>query len=176
MAKKAKGGKPAAKAKKPKGAEPTQPVKPSEAIQCTPLKDFEALARRCSSLQSQVSENSGTMGELIKDAAEKKHLHKGAFALWRKLDKMGKGDPGKLAAFLAHFDYYRDLKVKDKTLDDVAAEQDQMFARTEAGEGDEAEAGEDPGTPAGETDQRPRFKTHEGGKAQPAQPAEAAAG
>ena len=155
MAKKAAGktGKKST-AKKPEPAAPKVPE-----FQLIGQKDFETLARRCASLQNQVSEHSGSMGELVKDAAENKNLHRGAFALWRKLDRMGKKDPEKLATFLAHWDYYRGLKIKDKSLDDIAAEQAQMFARSEAGddEGEEAEEGTESGSRVrvvGGTDQK----------------------
>lgn len=151
---------------KPKGKrnEPaaTQAVKPSELRRMIPPKEFETLARRCKSLKNQVAETSGTMGELIKDAAEKKFLHRKAFSAFRSIAGM---EDNKLAEFLAHFDYYRDIG----GLDERAKNQAQMFARTEAGEGEEADgetaAKADTGTPPGEKDQRPRFAVHEGGPA-----------
>lgn len=160
----AKGGgaKPRAKAKG-KASEPaaaaTQAVKPSELRRMIPPKEFETLARRCKSLKNQVAETSGTMGELIKDAAEKKFLHRKAFSMFRSIAGM---EDNKLAEFLAHFDYYRDIGGLDKRAENQA----QMFQRTEAGEGDEADgetgAKADDGTPPGEKDQRPRFAVHEG--------------
>lgn len=156
-----------------KKAEPApEAVKPSETRKVINEKDFAALAQRCRSHQNQVSESSGSMGELIKSAADEKNLHRAAFADWRKLMRKGLADPAKLTEQLAHFDYYRTLKVKfpgmgaPMSLDDIVKEQGQMFARTEAGETDEDEADEDDkGTPAGETDPRPRFQTHQGGRA-----------
>lgn len=154
--------------KKAEPAAPPEAVKPSETRKVINEKDFSTLAQRCRAYQSQVSESSGSMGELIKGAAETKSLHRGAFNLWRKLDKQ---EPNKIAEFLAHFDYYRSLmttrgRQEIPSLDERAKEQNQMFARTEAGQADEEET--DEGTPAGETDQRPRFQTHQGGRAAPA--------
>lgn len=153
-----------------KKAEPApEAVKPSETRKVINEKDFSTLAQRCRAYQSQVSESSGSMGDLIKGAADTKSLHRGAFALWRKLDKW---DGPKIAEFLAHFDYYRSLmttrgRQEIPSLDERAKEQNQMFARTEAGQADEEETdeGDDKGTPPGETDQRARFQTHQGGRA-----------
>lgn len=162
--------KPAAAAAKP---EPSTAVHPSEVRRVTTPADFSALARRCSQAQEQISEYSGSMGELIREAAEKKNLHKGAFSLWRKLHTMYKKKGGaSLAEFLAHFDYYRSLPVQIgrrdyPSLDDGAKEQGDMVGHNPGGEGGEEQGGEAgetaPGTPSGETDQRPRFKVHDGG-------------
>ena len=112
------------------------------------------------------------MGSLIKEAAEKQHLHKGAFGLWRRLHKMGLSDPTKLATFLAHFDYYRGLAVKigrteHPSLDDRARSQLEMFDQAEAGEAEDGEESNatDQGTPPGEKDARPRFQVHDGERA-----------
>jgi hypothetical protein len=157
--------------RKKKDAAETTAVKPSETLKCITEKDFNAIARRCASHQETISENAGSIGSLIKDAAEKQHLHKGAFGLWRKLHKMRVNDPNRLAEFLAHFDYYRTLsvtigRVEYPSLDEHAEQQGQMFERTEAGEGDadDDDGGEDAPAEEGK-DVRPRFQVHDGRQA-----------
>lgn len=164
---KQKKSKAAKKSAAPKTNSKRQPDTEASRREMISRANFDALARRCTHLQSDISEKSGTMGEQIKNAADTQHLHRGAFALWRKLNKMS---GNKIAEYLAHFDYYRKIATKIgnqeiPSLDDRATEQGQMFERTEAGEGGDGdgETETSPGTPAGETDQRPRFAVHDGG-------------
>lgn len=85
-------------------------------IPVTPEGKVINLLRRCKSAQSQISELSGTMGEAIAKAVEENHLHRGAFGVIRKLDKM---EPEKLRAFLLHFEHYLNVSGLQKRADDA---------------------------------------------------------
>ena len=84
-------------------AEPTAPVTEGARYRLTGKTDLNSLLRRCRSRSQQVQTIAGEIGEDIAKAAETKYLHRGAFAVTRKLDKM---EPEKLAEFLVHFDHY----------------------------------------------------------------------
>ena len=87
-----------------KKAEPK--VEPAKIVrQVTPAKDVQTLVRRCKGQKKQIDEGVGVLREMIANAVEKKFLHKGAFAMARKLDNM---EPEKLAEFFDHFDHYVD--------------------------------------------------------------------
>lgn len=81
-------------------------------------KELESLIRRTGSLANEVSTASGKIGEMIANAVEKNHLHRGAFGIVRKLHKMGKDNPAKLAEFLFNLDLYREHMALDEMLPD----------------------------------------------------------
>jgi hypothetical protein len=95
---------------------------------------LKSLVAQCSNLQDRASEAAGSMGELIREASEKKGLHRGAFAITKRLYFMGKKNPGKLWLLLAHLDDQREKLGLDK----LAEEQGQLVS---AGTEDEAEEG-----------------------------------
>lgn len=86
---------------------------------------FVNLLRYMAGKQGKIDELAGQMGGEISKAVETKNLHKGAFTLARRLDKM---DGTKLRLFLLHFDRYRDHLALDKRaeeqVDFVAEEED----------------------------------------------------
>jgi hypothetical protein len=86
-------------------------------------KDLNALLEQCLIYQNRASTATGSMGELVREAAEKKHLHTGAFAIIKRLHRLGNKDRGKLWLLLAHFD---DMRAKSG-LDRLAQEQGQLL-------------------------------------------------
>lgn len=70
-------------------------------------KGYQAAMRAVADAQDGVK-------DIIAKAVAKKHLHKGAFNLWYKLDKM---DSNKRSELLHHFDHYRDCSDWDDQLD-----------------------------------------------------------
>lgn len=68
-------------------------------------RDLAALIKKCKTAQSGMDSERATLGSYISDACENKHLHKGAFGIYRRLDRM---DPVKRAELLFHFDIYRE--------------------------------------------------------------------
>ena len=68
-------------------------------------RDFSTLVKRCKSAQSSMNTEKATLGSIIADACENKHLHKGAFGIFRRLEAM---DPYKRAELLFHLDIYRE--------------------------------------------------------------------
>ena len=86
-------------------------------------RDLRALMDQCIGFEDRASTASGSMGELIREYADKKNLHRGAFAIAKKLCRMGRKDPGKLWLLLAHLDDYRE-KLK---IDRMAKEQGQLL-------------------------------------------------
>lgn len=85
---------------------------------------FVSLVRFMAGKQGKIDELAGQMGGEIAKAVETKNLHKGAFALARRLDKM---DAAKLRLMLLHFDRYREHLQLDKR----AAEQVDFIADEE---------------------------------------------
>jgi hypothetical protein len=68
-------------------------------------KDFQALIKKCRTAQAGMDSERATLGSHISDACENRNLHKGAFGIYRRLDKM---DDVKRAELLFHFDIYRE--------------------------------------------------------------------
>lgn len=87
--------------------------------------DYEALRDKVANANSSMDTARTRKGELIADAVENKHLHKGAFAAAMKLRKM---DPVQRAEWLFHFDTYCDYE--NFTRED-------LFPDRETGDGDE---------------------------------------
>lgn len=98
--------------------------------------DLNRLLEQCLMYQNRVSTAAGSMGELVRDYADKKHLHSGAFALIKRLHRLGNKDRGKLWLLLAHFD---DMRMKSG-LDRLAQEQGQLLpAVSEEGQASDGE-------------------------------------
>lgn len=90
------------------------PKAKKQLIDAIPEAKFKKLLKRVEDHYKDGQAAAGGAGELIADASEHHHLHKKAFAVFRQLNRMS---PEKLADFLDHFDYYRDIG----GLDEVAA-------------------------------------------------------
>lgn len=99
----ARGKKGGAAAKPPKSDQAKTATDKAGQISARKLKSLMAEGRKAT---QDTREIAGTLGQQIKDAVENDHLHKGAFAVIRKLDRM---EPEKLADFLDTLDYYRDI-------------------------------------------------------------------
>ena len=112
-------------------AEPTAPVTEGARYRLTGKTDLNSLLRRCRSRSQQVQTIADEIGEDIAKAAETKYLHRGAFAVTRKLDKM---EPEKLAEFLVHFDHY--------LMEAGLRERAESVGELPIGEADDAGAGE----------------------------------
>jgi hypothetical protein len=126
------------KAPPARGGKKDKPVK--KAFPLIARKDLNSLLEQCLIYQNRASTATGSMGELIRDYADKKHLHTGAFSIIKRLHRLGNKDRGKLWLMLAHFD---DMREKSG-LDRLAQEQGQLLpaiAEANAEEGTEAEAG-----------------------------------
>ena len=68
-------------------------------------RELAALIKKCKTAQAGMDSERATLGSYISDAVENKHLHKGAFGVFRRLEKM---DPVKRAEMLFHMDIYRE--------------------------------------------------------------------
>ena len=114
-------------AKKPKETKsPTKKTAAKPTKKAFPMvakADLNRLLDQCSMYQNRASTASGSMGELIREYADGKHLHPGAFSFIKRMRRMGEKDPGKLWLLLAHFD---DMREKCG-LDRLAKEQGQLL-------------------------------------------------
>jgi hypothetical protein len=110
-----------AKGKASKRDKPAKSIK--KAFPLIARNDLNRLLEQCLMYQNRVSTAAGSMGELVRDYADKKHLHTGAFALIKRLHRLGNKDRGKLWLLLAHFD---DMRGKSG-LDRLAQEQGQLL-------------------------------------------------
>lgn len=120
-------------------------------------KDLESLLRYVTAQQSDVSTAAGNIGDRIQNDAEKKNLHRGAFAVIRKLHKWAKDNPAKVAEWLFHFDLMREHLELDK-----AAGEDMLPDRKKGAKADKGKNGS-----ADDKDGRPRhLRTVEGGAGQ----------
>lgn len=104
-------------------------------------KVFQTLISRAQSINADLAESRGDMGAFIKDAEETHGIHRAAFKLAVKLDRM---EQAKLADFLRGFDLYREyLKLDDRTqgdmLDGQAEEDEAEESEEQDSEQDESE-------------------------------------
>ena len=83
----------------------------NDTVLLTPVKAFNTLLKNYHRARKQGRTIAGEIGQEIKEAVEKNHLHKGAFALFAKLDAM---DELKRNDFLRAFDVYRDRAEGEK--------------------------------------------------------------
>lgn len=88
--------------------------KKRQLVECIPEAKFKSLLKKVEAHYKDGQAAAGGAGELISNASEYHHLHKKAFSVFRQLNRMS---PEKLADFLDHFDYYRDIG----GLDEIAA-------------------------------------------------------
>lgn len=103
---------------------------------------FETLVSRAASINAKMASERGNIGTLMKDAEETHGVHRGAFKLALKLDRM---EDLKMKDFLRSFDLYREyLKLDTRGTSDLLEN-----------EGDEAEGdaeGEHPDPDAADAD------------------------
>jgi hypothetical protein len=85
--------------------------------------DLLSLLKQVGAYDDRAATASGHAGELVREYAEKKFLHRGAFSVAKRLAKMAKHDSSKLWLWLAHFDHMR----ATMKLDDMAKAQGQML-------------------------------------------------
>jgi hypothetical protein len=126
MAKRVTAEKPAAKAE-------------TSTVKAISGKDFDSVVKRCRAAQSAMDSERGSLGSIISDAVENKHLHKGAFGVFRRLDKM---DAGKRAELLFNFDLYRERAEKRTGPDAWGAQPDMLPDRVDDAE-EPGESGEE---------------------------------
>jgi hypothetical protein len=120
--------------KSKKKQEESPPPTPANTMEVIPQAKFLTLCRQIKKHTGDKDSSVGEIRSLISNACEKQHLEKRAFAMYRSLARLS---DEKLSETLAHLDYYRDIG----GLDQRAAQQGQLFARPEAGEGEEGESG-----------------------------------
>jgi hypothetical protein len=108
-------------------------VKPQDVMLMPPTNDVINLARRRKSAKKQQAELSGTIGEAIAQAVEKKHLDRKAFGLACQLDSLS---DEKLAISYYHLLRYID----DLGIPERASAQGNMFEE-DAGKADETDDG-----------------------------------
>src|SRR5262245_16441633 len=117
-----------AKAPPARGSKKDKAVK--KAFPLIARKDLNSLLEQCLIYQNRASTATGSMGELVREYADKKHLHTGAFSIIKRLHRLGNKDRGKLWLLLAHFD---DMREKSG-LDRLAQEQGQLLPAIAEGE------------------------------------------
>ena len=83
-------------------------------------RDLDALTKQCINYRTKAKSAAGHRSELIREYAETKNLHRGAWAWIEKLETL---EPGALWLWLAHFD---DMRSK-RGLDKRAKEQGQLL-------------------------------------------------
>ena len=144
MAKKARA---AAKGKDSKGGKTAKAGRSAKkAFPLIARRDLNALLEQCLIYQNRASTATGSMGELVREYADKKHLHTGAFAIIKRLHRLGNKDRGKLWLLLAHLD---DMRAKSG-LDRLAQEQGQLLPAISEEEQPPEPEGEQPTEPEGE--------------------------
>lgn len=81
-------------------------VLPSQVLKSISQKKLKQLLAHARSTKQDVDEIVGTHRSQIAEAVEKNNLHKGAFAMVKRLDRL---EPGKLADWLDYLDHYLDI-------------------------------------------------------------------
>lgn len=76
----------------------------SKTIKAISPKEFDKLHKAVKTAEAGIASDRGTIGGLISAACADKHLHKGAYGIYRRLDKM---DDFKRSELLFHLDTYR---------------------------------------------------------------------
>lgn len=130
----------ASKTKRPRTSKADKPAKKADktkaekkAFPLVSRADLNRLLEQCLVYQNRASTATGSMGELVRTYADRKHVHAPAFALIKRLHQLGNRDRGKLWLLLAHFD---DMRQKS-SLDRLAQEQGQLLpALSEEDEGE----------------------------------------
>jgi hypothetical protein len=89
-----------------------QPAGNNETVKTISEKDFAVLLKKVKSAQGSMDTDRASIGGYISDAVEHKFLHKGAFGIFRRLDRM---EPYKRSELLYHLDIYRERTAWDTT-------------------------------------------------------------
>ena len=76
----------------------------TKTIKAIAPREFDKLHRAVRTAEAGIASERGTIGGLISAACADKHLHKGAYGIYRRLDKM---DDFKRSELLFHLDTYR---------------------------------------------------------------------
>lgn len=108
---------------------------PEVAVALPTKKDLSSLMQQTAAYNNRAATAAGHAGELIREYAENKHVHKGAFRIIQRWERM-KADPGKLWMELAHLDDYR----RKLGVDKWAETQGQLVGAFEEKEGKEEES------------------------------------
>jgi len=97
-------------AKKPNGRpKPAHKEAASPAVQTIKVIDegsFKKLVKAVENAEADKNEAVGSIGSLVANAIEKKHLHKKAFSIYRGLKRLSDAH---LALTLSHLDHYREI-------------------------------------------------------------------
>ncbi len=119
--------------RKPKDTPEQEPeqAKSSEVRRAISAKKLKSLLSSCRSAQQNINEISGGLGEEIKAAIEKNHLHRKAFNVVKMADRM---EPEKLSEFMDHLDHYFEISGLNARAEQV--ERLAMGDVTQNGEGD----------------------------------------
>lgn len=129
-------------ARTPKEPEaPKERVLPSQVLKSITQKKLKQLVASANQMKDDVDELVGTHREQIAEAVEKNNLHKGAFADAKRMSRIGRKNPGKLADHFDYRDHYEDLL----GLRELAATAPRLPVGEGAGEGDGEESGGDRG-------------------------------
>jgi hypothetical protein len=110
-------------AKKRKSAAARRASVPDAVERLVSQRDLRALMDQCVNHESKAATAIGNSRELVGEYVKNKNLHAPAFALSKRLYRLGKRDPGKLWLMLAHFDDYREKLGIDR----MAKEQGQLL-------------------------------------------------
>jgi len=93
---------------------PTDKKSVKKAFPMVAKSDLKRLLDQCLAYQNRASTATGSMGELVREYVDGKYLHAGAFALIKRLHRLGNKDAGKLWILLAHFDDMREKSGLDR--------------------------------------------------------------
>jgi hypothetical protein len=113
----------------PKQAAPARAA-PKVDRQVIPLiseKDFASVHKRITAAKTEARANNSSIGGIVSDAVERKHLHKGAYGIVARIDSM---TPKKRSELLYAFDHMRDLLDWDDQLDLFKAQASESVAET----------------------------------------------
>jgi hypothetical protein len=89
----------------------------------TPLSVLKHLCDLSDTMKARSQSATGSIGQAIKDAADKKNLHPAAFKIVNRWREIGRDDPIKLRMLLDMVDAYRDmLKIDSMASRDMVRE------------------------------------------------------
>ena len=100
----------------------TEPAKNTTAHIAIKRSDFQKVLTLLKASRNVISEERQSLSELIREAVDHKHLHKGAMAMAVQLDKM---DPLARAEKLWNFDLYRQWLGWDRETSDLLPDRSQ---------------------------------------------------
>lgn len=88
-----------------RAAAAAEPKSTTSTVKAITPGEFKTLNTKVKAAERVMSEERASLGGIISDAVEHKHLHKTAYAVWRKFNRMS---DVKRAEALFHFDVYRE--------------------------------------------------------------------